>query len=60
MANGSNSRSVAIIAPIGEYPLVIPLAHVIMSGWYLRSSEANMPPIRPKAQIVSSETSSTS
>jgi hypothetical protein len=30
--NGSNSRSEAIIAPIGEYPLVMPLAQVIMSG----------------------------
>ena len=32
LANGSNSRSDAIIAPIGAYPDVIPLAQVIMSG----------------------------
>ena len=31
--NGSNSRSVAIIAPSGEYPEVRPLAQVMMSGW---------------------------
>jgi hypothetical protein len=30
--NGSNSRSLAIIAPIGEYPDVRPFAQVMMSG----------------------------
>ncbi len=31
--NGSASRSLAIIAPRGAYPLVRPLATVMMSGW---------------------------
>ncbi|CNP16482.1 Uncharacterised protein [Mycobacterium tuberculosis] len=30
--NASNNRSLAIIAPSGEYPDVNPLAQVIMSG----------------------------
>ncbi len=59
-ANGSNNRSEAIIAPIGEYPEVRPLAQVMMSGTYPKSSHANIDPIRPNAQITSSETSSTS
>jgi hypothetical protein len=32
LPNGSYRRSLMIVAPIGEYPLVIPLAQVIMSG----------------------------
>ena len=32
LANGSDTRSEAITAPIGAYALVIPLAVVIMSG----------------------------
>ena len=34
LRNGSATRSDAITAPIGAYALVIPLAVVIMSGWY--------------------------
>ena len=33
LRNGSASRSDAIIAPSGTYPLVMPLAQVMMSGW---------------------------
>ncbi|SKX06251.1 Uncharacterised protein [Mycobacteroides abscessus subsp. massiliense] len=38
----------------------MPLAQVMMSGWYPKSSQANIDPMRPKAQITSSDTSSTS
>ena len=38
----------------------MPLAQVMMSGTYPKSSQANIDPIRPNAQITSSETSSTS
>ena len=31
--NGSASRSLTSIAPSGTYPLVRPLAQVMMSGW---------------------------
>jgi hypothetical protein len=30
--NGSASRSLTMVAPIGEYPDVMPLAQVMMSG----------------------------
>ena len=53
-------RSVAIIAPIGEYPDVMPFAQVMRSGRYPYRSAANVWPSRPKAQITSSETSRTS
>ena len=49
-----------ITPPSGRYPLVTPLAKVIMSGVTSQRSIPNHVPRRPKPQITESTTSSTS
>ena len=62
---GAFSLSVALIfsftttPPIGRYPLVTPLAKLVMSGTTSKRSMPNHSPRRPNAQITASETSNT-
>src|SRR3954449_10390852 len=54
-ANGSNTLSVVITAPIDAYADDSPFAEVIMSGWMSYLAEPNQSPSRPKPLMTSSQ-----
>src|SRR3954469_23825405 len=53
-ANGSNTLSVVMTAPIDAYADDRPLADVTMSGLMSYLADPNQSPSRPKAQMTSS------
>ncbi len=56
--NGSATRPLTTTPPSGRYPLVTPLANVIMSGRRPKRSTPNHVPSRPNAAITQSATNS--